>query len=292
MQRAVIAAADSLRAKPDERDILFVVRKDPVKFARIKELLRMQQLVKQTCNTNDPEKKDAITTVVCLSKHLRPDLTDSQFKQAVQREEDVLQQGGWVNSELETFVALLAPKPPDAAGRVVVEPVSMRQAFWGKAGPRGFPLVVCMPPPLHQSAIGQLGVGCSRLPPPGSPYSSPRCSSTSRLTLGWVLAVALTLSSSRAWASRQPPPPLSTITPPPFPRLQRSRTKARWLAGAGAYTISLLLVAPHSIWDDADDMDAMQAWGVAAAAGTQPTQRAAAYSAANTLLWVLSWLGR
>ncbi|KAJ9515307.1 hypothetical protein QJQ45_006576 [Haematococcus lacustris] len=127
MQRAVIAAADSLRAKPDERDILFV------------------------------EKKDAITTVVCLSKHLRPDLTDSQFKQAVQREEDVLQQGGWVNSELETFVALLAPKPPDAAGRVVVEPVSMRQAFWGKAGPRGFPLVVCMPPPLHQSAIGQLG---------------------------------------------------------------------------------------------------------------------------------------
>ncbi|KAJ9515308.1 hypothetical protein QJQ45_006575 [Haematococcus lacustris] len=53
MQRAVIAAADSLRAKPDERDILFVVRKDPVKFARIKELLRMQQLVKQTRNLSE-----------------------------------------------------------------------------------------------------------------------------------------------------------------------------------------------------------------------------------------------
>ncbi|KAL6750365.1 transcription initiation factor IID, 18kD subunit-domain-containing protein [Haematococcus lacustris] len=61
MQRAVIAAADSLRAKPDERDILFVVRKDPVKFARIKELLRMQQLVKQTCNTNDPVAHAAAT---------------------------------------------------------------------------------------------------------------------------------------------------------------------------------------------------------------------------------------
>ncbi|KAJ9508850.1 hypothetical protein QJQ45_028165 [Haematococcus lacustris] len=31
------------------------------------------------------------------------------------------------------------PKPPDAAGRVAVEPISMRRAFWGKAGPRGFP---------------------------------------------------------------------------------------------------------------------------------------------------------
>ncbi|KAJ9509496.1 hypothetical protein QJQ45_001960 [Haematococcus lacustris] len=55
------------------------------------------------------EKEDAITTVVRLSKHLRPDLTDSQ--------------------------------PPDAAGRVVVEQVSMRRAFWSKAGLRGFPLL-------------------------------------------------------------------------------------------------------------------------------------------------------
>ncbi|KAJ9527915.1 hypothetical protein QJQ45_005636 [Haematococcus lacustris] len=72
-------------------------------------------------------------------KHLRPDLTDSQVKQAVQREVDVLQLGGWGDSELERFAALLAPKPPDAAGRVAVEPISMRRAFWGKAGPRGFP---------------------------------------------------------------------------------------------------------------------------------------------------------
>ncbi|GFH07190.1 hypothetical protein HaLaN_01956 [Haematococcus lacustris] len=34
----------------------------------------------------DGEKEDAITTVVRLSMHLRPDLTDSQVKQAVQRE--------------------------------------------------------------------------------------------------------------------------------------------------------------------------------------------------------------
>ncbi|GFH31038.1 hypothetical protein HaLaN_29993 [Haematococcus lacustris] len=34
---------------------------DPVKFARIKELLRMQQLVKQTCNTNDPVAHAAAT---------------------------------------------------------------------------------------------------------------------------------------------------------------------------------------------------------------------------------------
>ncbi|KAJ9509599.1 hypothetical protein QJQ45_011250 [Haematococcus lacustris] len=85
------------------------------------------------------EKEDAITTVARLSKHLRPDLTDSQVKQAVQREVDVLQLGGWGDSELERFAALLAPKPPDAAGRVAVEPISMRRAFWGKAGPRGFP---------------------------------------------------------------------------------------------------------------------------------------------------------
>ncbi|KAJ9529854.1 hypothetical protein QJQ45_022259, partial [Haematococcus lacustris] len=85
------------------------------------------------------EKEDAITTVVRLSKHLRPDLTDSQVKQAVQREVDVLQLGGWGDSELERFAALLAPKPPDAAGRVVVEQVSMRRAFWSKAGLRGFP---------------------------------------------------------------------------------------------------------------------------------------------------------
>ncbi|KAJ9535039.1 hypothetical protein QJQ45_029692 [Haematococcus lacustris] len=85
------------------------------------------------------EKEDAITTVARLSKHLRPDLTDSQVKQAVQREVDVLQLGGWGDSELERFAALLAPKPPDAASRVAVEPISMRRAFWGKAGPRGFP---------------------------------------------------------------------------------------------------------------------------------------------------------
>ncbi|KAJ9505989.1 hypothetical protein QJQ45_016977, partial [Haematococcus lacustris] len=85
------------------------------------------------------EKEDAITTVARLSKLLRSDLTDSQVKQAVQREVDVLQLGGWGDSELERFAALLAPKPPDAAGRVAVEPVSMRRAFWGKAGPRGFP---------------------------------------------------------------------------------------------------------------------------------------------------------
>ncbi|KAJ9515726.1 hypothetical protein QJQ45_002636 [Haematococcus lacustris] len=87
------------------------------------------------------EKEDAITTVVRLSKHLRLDLTDSQVKQAVQREVDVLQLGGWGDSELERFAALLAPKPPDAAGRVVVEQVSMRRAFWSKAGLRGFPLL-------------------------------------------------------------------------------------------------------------------------------------------------------
>ncbi|KAJ9505624.1 hypothetical protein QJQ45_012204 [Haematococcus lacustris] len=88
-----------------------------------------------------PEKEDAITTMVRLSKHLRPDLTDNQVKQAVQREVDVLQLGGWGDSELERFAAMLAPKPLDAAGRVAVEPVSMRRAFWGKAGPRGFPLL-------------------------------------------------------------------------------------------------------------------------------------------------------
>ncbi|KAJ9521802.1 hypothetical protein QJQ45_024683 [Haematococcus lacustris] len=88
------------------------------------------------------EKEDAITTVVRLSKHLRPDLTDSQVKQAVQREVDVLQLGGWGDSELERFAALLAPKPPDATGRVVVEQVSMRRAFWSKASLCGFPLLV------------------------------------------------------------------------------------------------------------------------------------------------------
>ncbi|KAJ9526264.1 hypothetical protein QJQ45_009727 [Haematococcus lacustris] len=55
------------------------------------------------------------------------------------QEVDVLQLGGWGDSEFERFAALLAPMPPDAAGRVAVDPVSMRRAFWGKAGPRGFP---------------------------------------------------------------------------------------------------------------------------------------------------------
>ncbi|KAJ9523322.1 hypothetical protein QJQ45_005375 [Haematococcus lacustris] len=66
------------------------------------------------------EKEDAIKTVVRLSRHLRPDLTDSQVKQALAtRGVDVLQLGGWGDSESE----------------------SMRRAFWGKAGPHGFPLL-------------------------------------------------------------------------------------------------------------------------------------------------------
>ncbi|KAJ9532679.1 hypothetical protein QJQ45_010764 [Haematococcus lacustris] len=86
------------------------------------------------------EKEDAITTVARLSKHLRPDLTDSQVKQAVQREVDVLQLGGWGDSELERFAALLAPKPPDAAGRVAVEPISMRRAFGARQAPVASPI--------------------------------------------------------------------------------------------------------------------------------------------------------
>mmetsp|Transcript_14830 Transcript_14830/g.37013 ORF Transcript_14830/g.37013 Transcript_14830/m.37013 type:complete len:251 (-) Transcript_14830:179-931(-) len=51
VSRAAQAASDSLKPKPDERDVLFVVRKDPTKFARVKELLVMQQVIKDARNS-------------------------------------------------------------------------------------------------------------------------------------------------------------------------------------------------------------------------------------------------
>mmetsp|Transcript_7030 Transcript_7030/g.11956 ORF Transcript_7030/g.11956 Transcript_7030/m.11956 type:complete len:233 (-) Transcript_7030:284-982(-) len=58
--RANAIAADSLKSKMDERDVLFVVRKDPPKFARIKELLLTNQVIKRARDVSAPKAADAI----------------------------------------------------------------------------------------------------------------------------------------------------------------------------------------------------------------------------------------
>ncbi|GAX85014.1 hypothetical protein CEUSTIGMA_g12435.t1 [Chlamydomonas eustigma] len=59
--RAAFLSAEALKSKVDERDILLSVRKDPAKFARVRELLAMQQIIKDARNTfKETAAEDAI----------------------------------------------------------------------------------------------------------------------------------------------------------------------------------------------------------------------------------------
>jgi len=51
VSRAAATASDTLKPRLDERDVLFVVRKDPAKFARVKELLLLQQVIRDARNS-------------------------------------------------------------------------------------------------------------------------------------------------------------------------------------------------------------------------------------------------
>ncbi|KAG1667202.1 hypothetical protein FOA52_004198 [Chlamydomonas sp. UWO 241] len=45
--RAAAVSSDTLKPKMDEKDLLFIMRKDPAKFSRMKELLAMRQTLKE-----------------------------------------------------------------------------------------------------------------------------------------------------------------------------------------------------------------------------------------------------
>lgn len=59
--KAAAVSADSLKPKVDERDFLFSVRKEPAKFGRVKELLMMQQVIKDARSSfeKDPALQEA-----------------------------------------------------------------------------------------------------------------------------------------------------------------------------------------------------------------------------------------
>eukprot|EP00798_Chlamydomonas_sp_ICE-L_P005361 gene5361-5578_t len=49
--RSAELAAETLKTKIDEKDLLFLVRKEPAKFGRVKDLLMMNQVIKEVRNS-------------------------------------------------------------------------------------------------------------------------------------------------------------------------------------------------------------------------------------------------